>query len=209
MDGGSVIRLPNSAHTSRSWRIHELTTDFRLEDVWALPTPGGPDDFPRLVQQMAEGDLSAGSRSAARTLWAARRLIGALLGWDRRDGDRGAERPTLRDRLPDDLRDGPRGPDFRVLPFTSLYVVRDEYAAEIVNRTVHGVMHLGWVGDESGGYHGEMAVYVKPNGALGAAYMAAIAPFRHLVVYPPMLRDIGRAWHARAGEPPPAHVGLD
>ena len=24
--------------------------DFRLEDVWALPTPGGPDDFPRLVR---------------------------------------------------------------------------------------------------------------------------------------------------------------
>jgi hypothetical protein len=28
------MRLPNSAHTSRPWRIHELTRDFRLEDVW-------------------------------------------------------------------------------------------------------------------------------------------------------------------------------
>ena len=27
------MRLPNSAHTSRPWRIHELTPDFRLEDV--------------------------------------------------------------------------------------------------------------------------------------------------------------------------------
>jgi hypothetical protein len=43
------MRLPNTAHTSGPWRIHELTRDFRLEDVWALPTPGGPDDFPRLV----------------------------------------------------------------------------------------------------------------------------------------------------------------
>jgi hypothetical protein len=43
------MRLPNTAHTSRPWRIHEFTRDFRLEDVWALPTPGGPDDFPRLV----------------------------------------------------------------------------------------------------------------------------------------------------------------
>ena len=34
--------LPDTAHTSRPWRIHELTRDFRLEDVWALPTPGGP-----------------------------------------------------------------------------------------------------------------------------------------------------------------------
>ena len=49
------MRLPNTAHTSRPWRIHELTRDFRLEDVWALPTPGGPDDFPRLVQQIGLG----------------------------------------------------------------------------------------------------------------------------------------------------------
>ncbi len=46
----STMRLPNTAHTSRPWRIHERTRDFRLEDVWALPAPGGPDDFPRLVQ---------------------------------------------------------------------------------------------------------------------------------------------------------------
>lgn len=57
------MMLPNTAHTSRPWRIHELTGDFRLEDVWALPTPGGPDDFPRLVQLMASGDPGlAGAR---------------------------------------------------------------------------------------------------------------------------------------------------
>ena len=37
------MRLPDSAQTSRPWRIHELTRNFRIEDVWALPTPGGPD----------------------------------------------------------------------------------------------------------------------------------------------------------------------
>jgi hypothetical protein len=34
------MRLPDTAHTTRAWRIHELTPEFRLEDVWALPTPG-------------------------------------------------------------------------------------------------------------------------------------------------------------------------
>ncbi len=29
------MSLPNTAHTSRPWRIHELTHDFRLEDVRA------------------------------------------------------------------------------------------------------------------------------------------------------------------------------
>ena len=50
MDEG---RLPDSAHTSHPWRIHELTRDFRLEDVWSLRTPGGPEDFPRLVEMLA------------------------------------------------------------------------------------------------------------------------------------------------------------
>ena len=43
------MRLPKAAHTSRPWHIHELTPDFRLEDVWLLPTPGGRDAFPLLV----------------------------------------------------------------------------------------------------------------------------------------------------------------
>jgi hypothetical protein len=121
------MRLPNTAHSTRPWRIQELTRDFRLEDVWALPTPGGPD-------------------------------------FD---------------------------------PFTSLYLLDDEFAAEIVNRTVHGVMHLGWVPDGAGGYRGQMAVYVKPNGLLGTAYMAAIKPFRYVIVYPALMRQIGREWRAQ------------
>ena len=39
------MKLRSDAHSSRPWRIHEITRDFRLEDVWALPTPGGADDF--------------------------------------------------------------------------------------------------------------------------------------------------------------------
>jgi hypothetical protein len=46
-----------------------------------------------------------------------------------------------------------------------------------------------------------MAVLVKPNGRLGNLYMAAIAPFRHLIVYPPMIRQIGRNWRARTSQP--------
>ena len=125
------MRLPNSAHTSRPWRIHEFTRDFRLEDVWALPTPGGPDDFPRLVQMMASSDPSQSSSSAARTLFAIRWKVGELLGWDSPDAGVGSRVPTLRDRLPVDLRDAPSGPDFQALPFTSLYLLDDEWAAEI------------------------------------------------------------------------------
>jgi Protein of unknown function (DUF2867) len=199
------MRLPRTAHTSRPWRIHDLTRDFRLEDVWALPTPGGPDDFPRLVQLMVSFEPSRSASVAVRTLFAIRWKIGSLLGWDGPDAGATAARPTLRDRLPADLRDGPSGPA-DALPFTSLYLTDDEWAAEIVNRTVHGVLHLSWVQDATGGYRGQMAVYAKPNGRLGTAYMAAITPFRHLMVYPPMLREIGRSWRAHADDPSPAHA---
>jgi hypothetical protein len=194
------MRLPKIAHTSRPWRIHELTRDFRLEDVWALPTPGGPDDLPRLVQQMASGPPSQSDSRAARALWAIRWKLGELLGWDGPNGGHRSGRPTLRDRLPVDLREGPSGPAFDEAPFTSVYLIEDEWAAEIVNRTVHGIMHIGWVPDQPGGYRGEMAVYVKPNGLLGAVYMAAIRPFRHLVVYPPLMREIEKEWRAAGGE---------
>jgi Protein of unknown function (DUF2867) len=197
------MRLPNTAHTSRPWRIHELTPDFRLEDVWALPTPGGPDDFPRLVlglprlvQGLAAAEGSQGSSHAARALWAIRWKLGELLGWDDPAAGLGSRVPTLRDRLPVDLREAPSGPDLH--RFRSLYLLEDEWAAEIANRTVHGVLHLGWVPDQTGGYRGQMAVLVKPNGPFGTGYMAAIRPFRHLIVYPAMLRGIEREWRALA-----------
>ncbi|MGK8557455.1 DUF2867 domain-containing protein [Nocardia gipuzkoensis] len=92
--------LPKSAHTSRPWRIHEITPDFRLEDVWALPTPGGPEDFPRLVRLAAERDPSGNPSRAARTLVMIRRKLGSLFGWDNPDSGVGSRVPTLHDRLP-------------------------------------------------------------------------------------------------------------
>src|SRR5205814_4922720 len=94
--------------------------------------------------------------------------------------------------------DVPPRPDFEALPFTPLYLLDDEFAAEIANRTMHGVLHLGWVPDGTGGYRGQLAVLVRPNGPLGTAYMTAIRPFRHLIVYPAMMRENERAWdHGR------------
>ncbi len=193
------MRLPNSEHTSRPWRIHELTRDFELEDVWALPTPGGPDDFPLLVERFAAGDPSRSASAPVRVLFAIRWKLGELLGWDDADSGVGSRVPTLRDRLPADLQEADAGPAVQDLPFRPLYLLEDEWAAEIANRTMHGVLHLGWVPDGTGAYRGQMAVLVKRNGALGTAYMAAIRPFRHLIVYPRMLRQIGRGWRAQMG----------
>ena len=195
------MRLPETEHTIRPWRIHELTRDFQLEDVWALPTPGGPDDFPRLVRLVTSFDPSHSSSCPVRTLFAIRWKVGGLLGLDRPQGGVGSRVSTLRDRLPKDLRDAPTGPDVDALPFSSLYLLDDEWAAEIANQTMHGVVHFGWVPDGTGGYRGQMAVLVKRNGVLGSVYMAAIKPFRHVIVYPQMMGEIGRRWRAQADDP--------
>lgn len=188
------MKLPDTAHTTRPWRIHEIAPDFELYDVWALPTPGGPDDFPHLVRQTASGDPSQTLPGIARLLWAIRWKLGALFRWDTSDSTVGTRVPTLRDRLPADLRDAPPGPEFDTLPFTSVFLTDDEWAAEMANRTVHAVMHLAWVRDDDGGYRGQMAVLVKPNGRFGKLYMGAIAPLRHLIVYPSLMREIRQAW---------------
>jgi Protein of unknown function (DUF2867) len=190
---GMSSTLPSTAHTSQPWRIHELTEDFRLEDVWALPTPGGRDDFARLMQLIASSDPSNSSSSAVRALFALRWKLGELFGWDESSAG------TLRDRLPADLRPSTPNPDFEALPFTTLYLTDNEWAAETANRTMHGVMHIGWVPDQEGSYRGQMAVLVKPDGLLGTAYMAAIRPFRRLIVYPSMMRELAREWRVAKG----------
>jgi hypothetical protein len=189
------MKLSADAHTSRPWRVHEIAPDFRLEDVWALPTPGGQGDFARLVQRVAGADPSTG---ATRALWAVRWKLGKLLGWEELQAGLGSRVPTLRHRLPADLRHA-SGPDFKPLPFEPLYLTEDEFAAEIANATMHGILHLGWVPDGRGGYRGQLAVLVKRNGLLGTAYMAAIKPFRHFLVYPAMLRQLEREWPSATG----------
>ncbi|MEU3189603.1 DUF2867 domain-containing protein [Streptomyces sp. NPDC006992] len=203
------MRLPRTAHTSRPWRIHQLAPDFRVEDVWRMPTPGGPDDLGHLVDQMANGTDAHRTSTPSRLLFAIRWRLGKLLGWDRPDSGVGTRVPTLRDRLPADLRKEPPGPDLTgvPVPFTSVYRTHDEWAAEMANRTVHAVMHIGWVADAKapGGYRGQMAVLVKPNGIAGSLYMATIKPFRYLGVYQQLLLAIGREWRARTPGRSTAH----
>jgi hypothetical protein len=193
---GSAL-LDTAEHTSRPWRIHGIAKDFRALDVWALPTPGGPDDFPRLVRLMTTFD-PAETSVVVRALFAIRWALGRLFGLDDQETGLGTRVTSLRDRLPSDLADPPSDLDAQL--FTPLYVTHDELALEIANQTVHGLMHIGWVADGEGFHRGQMAILVRPNGALGEAYLAAIAPFRHLIVYPLMMRDIGRAWSG-AGAP--------
>ena len=192
------MRLPNAVHESRPWRIAEIAPDFRLEDAWALPVYGGAGDFPALLEVMTSRDLAREASPVTRLLFGVRTMLGRWLGWDdaAQRAIPGRDEVSLAERLPADLRGTAAG--LRTgSSFTPLYRTGTEFAAEISNQTVHGVLHLAWVDRGQGRYQGQLAVYVKPRGRLGRQYMAFIAPFRHWLVYPALLRQIERAWRAR------------
>lgn len=193
------MRLPAAEHTSRPWRIHDIAPDFRIEDVWRPLDIGHADDFERVVQTVTSYDPARSSSFAVRNLFAIRWKLGALLRLDGDEAGVGSRVPTLRDRLPADLLESP-APTFDALPFRSLYLLDDEFAAEAANQTMHGVLHLGCVPAGGGGFRVQLAVLVKPNGVLGEAYMGFIKPFRYALVYPPLLHEIGGMWAAAQSE---------
>lgn len=195
-------RLPDTEHAARPWRIHEITRDFRIEDVWAFRTPGaGPDDFPTMLGALrATGGLN-NNPPLIRFLFAVRWKLGTLFGWDKPDQGLQGRAETLCDRLPRDLRQAEAGTAVPNTPFTTVYELHDECANELANATVHTVMHLGWVSADNGEYELRMAALVKPNGLFGWLYMAAIKPFRYLIIYPAMTRQWERAWRNRDAHP--------
>lgn len=202
------MRLPNAVHESRPWRIRAIVPDFTLEDVWALPLHGGAEDFHPLLEQMVTSlDPTNADSAAARLLWRVRDLLGRWfdLGRISTPADDaadalpipGTDEISLANRLPSDLRGTATDLRYGAVPFVPLFRTDDEFAAEISNRTVHGVMHVAWVDQGGGRFQGQMAVYVKPRGLFGQAYMAFIKPFRYLIVYPALMRQIERQFDAR------------
>lgn len=198
------MRLPNSAHESHPWLIAQVAHDFKLLDVWALPVQGGPDEFASFIEIMASFDPANAESAVVRALFSLRFRLGAWFGWDAATKERpipGCTETTLSARLPQDLRGSAKSPvvsdAMRRAGFTPLYRTDEEWAAELSNGTVHGVLHLAWIDQGDGRYRGQMGVYVKPRGRLGGIYMMLIEPFRHLVVYPALMRRVGRAWDAR------------
>jgi len=200
------VRLPSSAHESRPWVISRIAPDFTLLDVWALPVRGGPEDRDAALEVLTSLDPAAADCAASRALFRLRFRLGAWFGWDDAAEKRpipGCTETSLSARLPDALRGSANGTAMSSAVrraaggFTPLYRTRDEWAAEISNATVHGVLHLAWVDEGDGRHRAHMAVYVKPRGTLGELYLLLIQPFRHLVVYPALMRQLERAWDAR------------
>jgi hypothetical protein len=82
--------------------------------------------------------------------------------------------------------------------FGFLYQFQDEQLSELRNATVHAFLSLS-IRPTPGGYSVYLGVFVHPVHRFTRLYMGAIAPFRHLVVYPALIRRMRRAWIDRYG----------
>lgn len=107
----------------------------------------------------------------------------------------GCSETSLRQRLPADLIAASDDVFGSKTNWRQVFVLDNEAAVEFSNSLLHAIVHLGWVAQPNGQYRGQMGVYVKHRGWGSRLYMHAIAPFRHLVVYPAFLKRIGKSWN--------------
>jgi hypothetical protein len=182
-------------------RVHQFLAGVPLHDVWAvdLPSPRAGitlDEFLRAANER----LFTPTR-VARGLLRLRLRVGRLFGWDRPGASTQAA-PTFADRLtdadrarslaPTGVREGPDGL-FRVV-----YRFQNEKLVELINRTVHAAA-LSALVENANRYRFYFAVYVRSVGPWTPFYMAAIDPFRKLIVYPSLLRSARANWDRTMG----------
>ena len=193
------MRLDPTEFRARPLRAHALLHDVPLEDAWGIPLQGGGPG--RTVQDL-RAVMTAGRVAApglVQGLFRLRTRLGALFGWDRPRPAWMAESYAARLSPEDRARSAvtPGTPDG---PFTLLYRFEDEQLSELRNATVHGFASLS-IRPTSDGYLGYLGVFVKPVHRLTGLYMRAIKPFRRLIVYPALIRQMQRAWAERYGDP--------
>src|SRR5712692_10083124 len=173
-------------------RCHVVLSDVPLHDVWAIPLRGGgPGRSIQYARAIVFGDRRP-STLAVRGLFALRSALGRAFEWDDEHHDPSGvsyvNRLTEADRAQSQVAPGTREGRFR-----ALYVLGDEALLELRNATVHAFVALALT-PRPGGYTLYLAIYVRPVSRLTALYMALIDPFRRLVVYPALGRQIQERW---------------
>jgi uncharacterized protein DUF2867 len=204
------MKIPNAVHAAQPWVLSRIAPDFRLLDVWALPVEGDAGDFDEALGLFTSFDPGKSRTTVTRLLFQVRFKLGDLFGWDepKRRPIPGCRETTLAARVPDSLRGTARKQVISSAMqqaaggFEPLFRTGSEWAAELSNGTVHGVLQLTWAEQGTGRHRARMAVYVKPRGLTGEAYLKLIEPFRRWIVYPAMMRQIERTWRARGGAVP-------
>jgi hypothetical protein len=201
------MRIDPTNHLKRAYLVHRLAADFALLDVWRLPAEARSeeDSFERFVQSfpLLQPNSLGNMQGATKLLLALRAGLLRLFGVH---DDApcvltipGCSEHSVRERMSEQERAQCQlaaRDSHSSSAFMPVYGTGDERLYELSNPTVHALLHLSWV-PEGSTRRAYMAVYAKPRGLLGRAYMALISPFRHLIVYPALMKMIERAWQRR------------
>jgi len=189
------MRIDPAEFRARPLRVHALLHDVPLEDAWAVPLSGGAAG--RTIQDL-QAVMVAGRQTSPGLvqglLWL-RARIGALFGWDQPrpawNAESYAGRLSPADRARSLVAPGTPDGSFRLL-----YRFEDEQLSELRNSTVHAFASLS-IRPAPGGYLAYLGIFVRPVHRFTRLYMAAIAPFRRLIVYPAVIRKIQTTWAER------------
>ena len=186
-------QISSEEFTRLPLRVHDLLAGVPLHDVWAI-------DLPRVRSGITLDQFlqAANARSCAlptpvRALVGIRMVIGQRLGWDREPPAEAwksfASRLTAPDRSRSLAPPGTREGLFRVV-----YRFENEQLLELINRTAHAAA-LSALFETANAYRFYFGVYVRNVSRFTPVYMALIDPFRKLLVYPSILRDVRAKWN--------------
>ena len=184
-------------------RVHSLMVGVALHDVWAVDLLRWRgevtlDEFLRASNNCTL-DMCVCSNSSAlfrpsspvRVLLDIRFFVGRIFGWDSEQATivTFASRLTDADRSRSLIAPGTRDGYFHVV-----YRFKNEQLVELINRTAHAAA-LSALVETPTDYRFYFAVYVRSVSRFTPFYMAVIAPFRKLIVYPSLLRSVRARWN--------------
>jgi hypothetical protein len=173
---------------------HKFLTGVPLKSLYCLDLPGGRIGMSVLDIKEAVGfnteQLETGIFT--KSLFWLRGLIGGIFGWDA--ADKLAESVSFLPRLTAEekarslVEPGKKEGISRVL-----FCFENEFAAEIINKTVH----CFWVMAKektSNGYSLYMAVFVRRLNWFTPIYMALVTPMLKWIIYPALNKTVARNW---------------
>jgi uncharacterized protein DUF2867 len=178
-------------------RVHAFLAGVPLHDVWAvdLPWPRAGITLDQFLRAASKPLLTLSP--IARMLLDIRLFVGRIFGWDRDSAASAPEtfatRLTAADRSRSLAPAGTRDGHFRVV-----YRFENEQLMEVINRTVHAAA-LSALVETASAYRFYLGVYVRSVGRFTPLYMALIGPFRKLVIYPSLLRNVRASWNQTFG----------
>lgn len=174
-------------------RAHSLLADVPLHDVWMLELEGGGEG--RTIEDVRRcftPQTITTANAAVRTLFAIRRTLGRVFGWDREsnhwDDELYVHRLTDEDRARSLVEPGTNDGLLRIV-----YVFPHESLSEVRNATVHAFSCFA-LRPTMTAYRLYWGIYVKPIGPWTSTYMRIIDPFRRAVVYPAVLDRVKLTW---------------